>query len=184
MNLVIGLGGAGKNTLDQILPGLRVSGVDYLYINTDAEAIKAVEVKHRFALDEVDISVSRRKFEPVIQSSLAERVSGFRRCFVICGLGGSCANAIPALLQTLDGCGVSVHLLVYSPFTFEGDRVRRSFFQLHALVPILMKVTAYKNIALETHPYRDRKESLIKFFERIAIEIELYIHRNIGDWRQ
>ena len=46
MNLVIGLGGAGKYTLDRILQGLRVNEVKNLYVNTDSKSLESIPDKN------------------------------------------------------------------------------------------------------------------------------------------
>ncbi|MFQ3200651.1 MAG: hypothetical protein ACI9SK_001378 [Zhongshania sp.] len=46
MNLAIGLSGADKKTLNQILPRLLVSNITPLYINTSGESLKAIADKN------------------------------------------------------------------------------------------------------------------------------------------
>ena len=179
MNLVIGLGGAGKYTLDRILQGLRVNEVKNLYVNTDSKSLESIPDKNRIALKEGDFSLSRNSFGHPIQSDLLELVAGSRQCFIVCGLGGNCANAMPALLEVLTQIGATLHLIVFSPFAFEGERVQKSEIQLQGVASSLINLAGFKNIALQNHPRSLRNESLTQFFEYIAIDVELYIYRNL-----
>jgi hypothetical protein len=55
MNLALALGGAGKNTLNQILARLLVSNITPLYINTSGKLLKAIVDKNRLIIDTNDI---------------------------------------------------------------------------------------------------------------------------------
>ncbi|CAA0079891.1 Cell division protein FtsZ [Zhongshania aliphaticivorans] len=179
MNIVIGLGGAGKNTLDRIVMGLQVHDIKYLYVNTDSKSIESVPEKNRIILKESDFSLIRNSFYHHIQSNLLELVTGARQCFIICGLGGSCANAIPALIEALIPIRAELHLIVFSPFVFEHVRVHKSKVQFQKISNSLININSFKKIALQDRLENHPNESLTQFLERIAIEVEQYIYRNV-----
>jgi cell division GTPase FtsZ len=148
MNLALSLGGAGKNTLNQILPRLLVSNITPLYINTSGELLKAIADKNRLIIDTNDISLSRSYFTSNIESELAQIFVNVKSFFMVCGLGGKCDNASPALLQFSQRSGAFSHLIIYSPLSFERDRILISEVQLRDIAPLLPNLAGYKKIAM------------------------------------
>lgn len=148
MNLALGLGGAGKNTLNQILPRLLVSNITPLYINTSGELLKAIVDKNRLIIDTNDISLSRSYFTSNIESELAQIFVNVKSCFIVCGLGGKRDNAIPALLQFSQRSGAFLNLIIYSSLSFERDRILISEVQLRDIAPLLPNLAGYKKIAM------------------------------------
>lgn len=179
MNLVIGIGGAGKNVLNHIIPTLKASVVEHLYINNDLESLTAVDPAHRLIFNEVEFSLSNIDFNPILKSQLLQKLDDIDCCIVICGLGGSCANALPPLIRIIGDTETNIHLVVFSPFQFEEERTQRSKAQLQNLLGVFHNLSSYKKIDLNTHPRRNRQESLVQLLDYIACDVELYVLRNL-----
>jgi cell division protein FtsZ len=185
MDLVIGLGGAGKNTLTQISPSLKAVGIETLFINNDVESLNSIAEDNKLIVGASDISLSRNSFDLPIKLALDTKLLGINNCYIICGLGGVSANAIPALANALQEYGAILHLIVFSPFSFEGPRVLTAGIQLKQIALRLEAVTGYKRIDLQCqNPTGHASDvSLLQLFEGISSQVELYIFRNLGSRR-
>jgi cell division protein FtsZ len=130
--ILIGLGTAGLNILDQIVlegePSYRLLGLD-----TDEQAVKGSVVKETHLLGHQVLRGNGSGGDPSVAEEafaqdagvVRELVSGAKLALVVAGLGGGTASgALRPLLQLLKDAGASVVLLGFTPMAFEGTRRR------------------------------------------------------------
>lgn len=130
--ILIGLGTAGLNILDQIVlegePAYRLLGLD-----TDEQAVKGSVVKETHLLGHHVLRGNGSGGDPSVAEEafmhdaevVREMVSGAKLALVVAGLGGGTASgALRPLLQLLKDAGASVVLFGFTPMAFEGTRRR------------------------------------------------------------
>lgn len=127
---VIGVGGGGSNAVDRMIED-GVRGVDFLAVNTDAQAL------HRSKAD-VKIQIGNKLTrglgagaDPTIGKKAAEEsrkeledfIIGADMLFVTAGMGGGTGTgAAPVIAEIAKGLEVLTIGVVTRPFTFEGRK--------------------------------------------------------------
>jgi hypothetical protein len=115
--LVIGIGGAGKNVLEQM--GADAQCVRLL-INTDAISHECSSVEHKFFVDRRTVEEQPDLLPSVLISSLSRLCAGIRNVVVICGPR---SRATAQILVSVGGLliefGCTVQTLLFAPFRFE-----------------------------------------------------------------
>jgi cell division protein FtsZ len=127
---VIGVGGAGSNTLDRIvLDGMEKA--DLIAINTDVQSLASSVAAHKVQLGR---SVTRGLgtggdpelgYQAAVESAEEIRhvLSDARMIFICTGLGGGTGSgAAPVVAQLAREAGALVIVFATMPFTFEGKR--------------------------------------------------------------
>jgi cell division protein FtsZ len=130
---VIGLGGAGNNTVDRMIESA-VTGIDFISVNTDKQALDHSLARKRVYIGARltrglgtggDPRLGERAAE-IDKSALREALAGADMVFITSGLGGGTGTgAIPvvaAIARETDALTVGVVTL---PFSFEGPQRRR-----------------------------------------------------------
>lgn len=127
---VIGIGGAGSNTVERILAAA-IDGVDYYAINTDARALSACRVPNKLQIGGrltgglgagSDPSVGRAAALEDTESILGI-LEGAELVFISAGLGGGTgAGAAPVVASLARQIGALTIAIVTRPFAFEGAR--------------------------------------------------------------
>lgn len=128
--LVIGVGGGGCNAVDRMIEeGL--SGVEFLAINTDAQALKASKADSKLQIGEKltnglgaggNPQVGVKSAEESIDSIVAE-IERADMVFVTAGMGGGTGTgAAPVIATAATEMGILTVGVVSSPFEFEGLR--------------------------------------------------------------
>ncbi|MEA3253325.1 MAG: cell division protein FtsZ, partial [Chloroflexota bacterium] len=124
----IGIGGGGCNAISRMVrEGIR--GVDFIAMNTDAQALALAEAPTRVQLGEKltkglgaggDHTTGRKAAEESHQT-IEELVEGADMVFVSAGMGGGTGTGgIPVVAQVAKESGALTIGVVTMPFSFEG----------------------------------------------------------------
>ena len=127
---VIGVGGGGCNAVDRMIDeGL--TGVEFIAINTDAQALVLSKAQIRVRIGEKltrglgsggDPEVGRKAAEES-ETELYDVIKGADMVFVTAGIGGGTGTgASPVISQIAREIGALTIGVVTRPFTFEGAR--------------------------------------------------------------
>ncbi len=125
---VIGLGGGGCNAITRMVRE-EIQGVEFIAINTDAQALSITEAPTRIQLGEKltrglgvggDHNLGQKAAEES-RDELKEIVSGADMVFITCGMGGGTGTgAAPVVAEIAKQSGALTIAIVTKPFTFEG----------------------------------------------------------------
>jgi len=125
---VIGLGGGGCNAITRMVRE-EIQGVEFIAMNTDAQALAVTEAPTRIQLGEKltkglgvggDHNAGQKAAEES-RDELKELVSGADMVFVTCGMGGGTGTgAASVIAETAKESGALTIAVVTKPFTFEG----------------------------------------------------------------
>ena len=125
---VIGLGGGGCNAITRMVRE-EIQGVEFIAVNTDAQALAITEAPTRIQLGEKltkglgvggDHTMGQKAAEES-RDELKELISGADMVFVTCGMGGGTGTgAAPVIAETAKQSGALTIAVVTRPFTFEG----------------------------------------------------------------
>ena len=126
---VIGLGGGGCNAITRMVRE-EIQGVEFIAINTDAQALSITEAPTRIQLGEKtsrglgvggDHTLGQKAAEES-RDELKEIVSGADMVFVTCGMGGGTGTgAAPVVAEIAKQGGALTIAVVTRPFSFEGS---------------------------------------------------------------
>ncbi len=130
---VVGAGGGGSNAVDRMIE-MGVQGIEFITINTDAQALAHSSAPHRVKLGDKLTKGLGSGGNPVIGQKAAEETSeelyevlkGADMVFITAGMGGGTGTGsspvIAAIAKELGALTVGV---VTKPFTFEGAHRRK-----------------------------------------------------------
>jgi len=126
---VIGLGGGGCNAVTRMVRE-EIQGVEFIGMNTDAQAMAITEAPIRIQLGEKltrglgvggDHNMGQKAAEES-SDELKEVISGADMVFVTCGLGGGTGTgAAPVIADIAKQSGALTIAVVTKPFSFEGN---------------------------------------------------------------
>lgn len=129
---VVGLGGAGSNTVDRMIE-TGVQGIDFIAVNTDVQALSRSLAQHQIRIgDRItrglgtggDPRVAERAVESA-KDEIREALSGADMVFLTAGLGGGTGTgAAPQVAEIAQEIGALTVGVVTLPFAFEGARRR------------------------------------------------------------
>jgi len=130
---VIGVGGGGSNAVNRMFRG-PIPGVEYVSINTDAQALLRCDTPMRIQIGETltrglgvggDPEVGRLAAEES-RSQIAELVGGADMVFIAAGMGGgSGTGGAPVVAELAKETGALTVGVVTKPFNFEGTHRRK-----------------------------------------------------------
>ena len=129
---VIGVGGCGGNAVDHMI-AQGVSGVEFICVNTDAQALKRNQSKVQLQLGTNVTKGLGAGANPEMgrqaaledRERLAELISGADMLFLTAGMGGGTGTgAAPVVAEIAKELGVLTVAVVTKPFAFEGKRQR------------------------------------------------------------
>jgi cell division protein FtsZ len=138
---VIGVGGCGGNAVDHMIAN-GVAGVEFICVNTDAQALKRNQAKVQLQLGTTVTKGLGAGANPEIgrqaamedRERLAELISGADMLFLTAGMGGGTGTgAAPVVAEIAKELGVLTVAVVTKPFAFEGKRQRIAMEGLEAL---------------------------------------------------
>ena len=138
---VIGVGGCGGNAVDHMIAN-GVAGVEFICVNTDAQALKRNQAKVQLQLGSGVTKGLGAGANPEIgrqaaledRERLAELISGADMLFLTAGMGGGTGTgAAPVVAEIAKELGVLTVAVVTKPFAFEGKRQRIAQEGLEAL---------------------------------------------------
>jgi len=127
---VIGLGGGGSNAITRMVRE-EIQGVEFIAMNTDAQALALTEAPTRVQIGE---KVSRglgvggdhamgQKAAEESRDEIRELVTGADMVFITTGMGGGTGTgAAPVIAETAKQSGALTIAIVTKPFGFEGTR--------------------------------------------------------------
>ncbi len=131
---VIGLGGGGSNAITRMVRE-DIKGVEFIAMNTDAQALAITEAPMRFQLGEKltrglgcggDPKVGTKAADEN-RDELTELVAGTDMVFLTCGMGGGTGTgSIPVLAEVCKQAGCLTIGVVTKPFGFEGGHRMRN----------------------------------------------------------
>lgn len=129
---VMGVGGAGSNAVDRMIQ-VGIRGVDFIAVNTDAQALSRSEASHKVQLGGSFTKGLGAGGDPARGAEAAERsreqlanaVRGADMVFVAAGMGGGTGTgAGPVVARIAREEGALTIAVVTKPFTFEGTKRR------------------------------------------------------------
>ena len=149
---VIGLGGGGCNAITRMVRE-EIQGVEFIAVNTDAQALAITEAPTRIQLGEKltkglgvggDHNMGQKAAEES-RDELKELISGADMVFITCGMGGGTGTgAAPIIAEIAKESGALTIAVVTRPFTFEG--IRRCQVSDEGITRLLSKVDTLINI--------------------------------------
>ena len=130
---VIGVGGGGCNALNSMISLQQIQGVDFIGINTDAQALMTCEAPIKVqvgenltrglgsgGLPEIGFQAAEESRE-----KLGEVIDGADMVFITCGMGGGTGTGgSPIIADIARKSGALTVAVVTKPFAFEGARRR------------------------------------------------------------
>ncbi len=131
---VVGTGGAGANAISRMVRE-HLRGVEFIAMNTDAQALELTEAMVRVQLGEKltrglgaggDHAVGRKAAEES-REAIAEAVAGADMVFVTAGMGGGTGTGSASVVAEIaKKSGALTIAIVTKPFTFEGAHRNRT----------------------------------------------------------
>ena len=166
---VIGLGGGGSNSINSMIALQQIGGVEFIAINTDAQALMNNQSPTKVQIGEMltkglgsggDPEIGKQAAEESTQK-LEDVLQDADMVFLTAGMGGGTGTgSIPVVAQIAKGMGALTVAVVTKPFSFEGTRrmvvaeegVERLKDKVDALIVIpnqRLLETVDKNISLQ-----------------------------------
>jgi cell division protein FtsZ len=125
---VVGIGGGGGNAVNRMISA-KVEGVEFISINTDAQALYHSQASHRINVGKgitrglgagSDPEIGRRAAEESSEE-LKSALDGADMVFITCGLGGGTGTGgAPVVADIARELGILTVGVVTRPFSFEG----------------------------------------------------------------
>lgn len=127
---VVGVGGGGGNAVNRMVSA-GLSGVEFISVNTDAQALELSQAEQRI---QIGTKVTRglgaggnptvgQKAADESRDDIAAALEGADMVFITCGMGGgSGTGAAPIVAEIARQMGALTVGVVTRPFTFEGRR--------------------------------------------------------------
>jgi len=151
---VLGLGGAGNNTVDRMIE-TGVQGIDFIAINSDIQTLERSLARKRIQIGDRltrglgtggEPKVGERAAE-VAKDALKEAMYGADMIFITAGLGGGTGTgSAPVVASIAHESGALTVGIVTLPFSFEGSRRRSIALEgLERLRPMLDAVIVISN---------------------------------------
>ena len=128
---VIGIGGAGGNVINTMISDGQINGVEFMSINTDAQALLNNEANVKIQIGENltrglgsggDPEVGIKAAEES-REKIKEMLEGTDMIFLAAGMGGGTGSgATPVIAEVAKEIGALTVSVVTKPFLFEGTR--------------------------------------------------------------
>lgn len=128
---VVGVGGCGGNAVDHMIEQ-GVKGVDFIAINTDAQALKRSKSRVQLQIGSTLTKGLGAGAKPEIgqaaaeedRDRIAEHIRGADMVFITAGMGGGTGTgAAPVVAKVAKELGILTVAVVTKPFVFEGKRM-------------------------------------------------------------
>lgn len=130
---VIGIGGGGCNALNSMISLQQIQGVDFIGVNTDAQALLTCQAPTKVQIGEQltrglgsggDPEIGRKAAEESAEK-LQEVVSDADMVFITSGMGGGTGTGASSIIaETARKSGALTVAVVTKPFSFEGTQRR------------------------------------------------------------
>ena len=127
---VIGVGGGGGNAVSHMAK-CGIEGVEFICVNTDAQALKHTQVKHAL---QIGCNITKglgaganpevgRQAAMEDRDRIIELIEGCDMLFITAGMGGGTGTgAAPVVAQVARELGILTVAVVTKPFTMEGGK--------------------------------------------------------------
>jgi cell division protein FtsZ len=127
---VIGVGGGGGNAVQHMVDG-NIEGVDFICLNTDAQALKGMSARTTL---QIGGSITKglgaganpdigRQAAQEDRERITEVIEGADMLFITAGMGGGTGTgAAPVVAQVARELGILTVAVVTKPFPFEGSK--------------------------------------------------------------
>ena len=144
--IVVGVGGGGSNAVNRMIEN-DVQGVEFVVVNTDAQALNLAIADRKFQIGRDLTRGSGAGGNPEVGqhaaeenlSELKELVKGADMVFITCGMGGGTGTgAAPVIAKAAKESGALTVGIITRPFTFEGKR--RTDFALRGIAELKANV--------------------------------------------
>lgn len=128
---VIGVGGGGCNAINSMISVNQIGGVDFIGINTDAQALLTCQAQTKIQIgDNLTRGLGAggkpeigRQAAEESKEKIAEHLRGTDMIFLTCGEGGGTGTgATPIVAELAKEMGALTVAVVTKPFHFEGAR--------------------------------------------------------------
>jgi cell division protein FtsZ len=128
---VIGIGGGGNNAVNSMVEGASIQGVDFIGINTDAQALLHSQANTKIQIGENLTRGLGSGGNPEMGEQAAEEskekikdlLEGSDMVFLTAGMGGGTGTgATPIIAEVAKEVGALTVAVVTKPFMFEGTR--------------------------------------------------------------
>jgi cell division protein FtsZ len=129
---VMGVGGCGGNAVDYMIEK-NVTGVDFLCVNTDLQALQKSQANNIVQIGEIITQGLGAGSRPDTgkqaamddKEMIANAIQGADMLFITAGMGGGTGTgATPVIAQIAKEMGILTVAVVTKPFDFEGKRTR------------------------------------------------------------
>ncbi|MBP6892658.1 cell division protein FtsZ [Candidatus Babeliales bacterium] len=178
---ILGIGGAGCNTVNSMIDFLDVEGVGFVVANSDLQSLRQSKAMNKIQLGVkttkglgcgANPEVGRRSTEEDLDR-IMEQIGDADIVFIVAGMGGGTGSGgAPVVAKALKDRGILSIAIVTKPFAFEGKRrmlvAEQALETLKKEVDTLIVVPNEKLLGLV-----DRSVSMIAAFEMIN---KLLIH--------
>ncbi|MDP3988474.1 MAG: cell division protein FtsZ [Candidatus Levybacteria bacterium] len=128
---VIGIGGGGNNALNSMISQSQIQGVDFIAVNTDAQALLMCQSVTKIQIGENltkglgsggDPEIGKQAVEESEQK-IKDMLEGSDMVFLAAGMGGGTGTgASPTIAKVAKEIGALTIAVVTKPFSFEGTR--------------------------------------------------------------
>lgn len=128
---VVGIGGGGSNAVNSMIINNQINGVDFISVNTDAQALLLSQAQNKIQIGENltrglgaggNPDVGKQAAEES-REKIAEYLRDSDMIFLTCGEGGGTGTgAAPVFAQIAKELGALTVAVVTKPFHFEGTR--------------------------------------------------------------
>lgn len=128
---VMGIGGAGSNALNSMISVANIQGVDFIAVNTDAQALLLNQAATKVQLGENltkglgsggDPEIGKQAAEESFEK-IKEMLEGTDMLFLTAGMGGGTGTGgTPVVARAAKEVGALTVAVVTKPFAFEGTR--------------------------------------------------------------
>lgn len=167
---VVGVGGAGGNALNNMVQNYDIEGVEFIAVNTDAQALANNSAETKLKIGEEitrglgsggNPQIGRKAAEESVDI-LHEHLAGADMVFITAGMGGGTGTgASPVIAGIAKNLGALTVAIVEKPFHFEG--IRRMDVALQGIAEIKDKVDTL--IVVPNQRLMDVIERNISFLE-------------------
>jgi len=128
---VMGIGGAGNNALSSMIIQGQIQGVDFIAVNTDAQALLLSQSATKVQIGENltkglgsggDPEIGKQAVEES-REKIKDILDGSDMVFLAAGMGGGTGTgATPTIAQVAKEAGALTIAVITKPFAFEGTR--------------------------------------------------------------
>jgi cell division protein FtsZ len=130
---VMGIGGGGGNAVHHMLTS-NIEGVDFICVNTDAQALKGLSKSERLVQLQIGANLTKglgaganpevgRQAAGEDRERIMETIEGSDMLFITAGMGGGTGTgAAPVMAQLARDMGILTVAVVTKPFPFEGRK--------------------------------------------------------------